>query len=511
MVWEFIDGENLAQRLRTRGTLPARQAVRIIIQALRGLEAIHRAGIIHRDISPENLMITKHDEVKIIDLGVAKVEDTEAVSQTRTGIFVGKLRYAAPEQLGFLPEGERIDGRTDLYATAMVLVELLTGRPPYEAKSPHEYFLHHARELPTTTVELPAALPGSEALRDVLQKALSRDRNERFATAHDFALALEAIERTLPDPREMATMATPFDADETLKVGGGAIDHVTVRTPAPGVPTEPMSSPSLPVGATAAATLQTPLPAAMPPVVPPVAPPAKRRAGINPVIVIALIAFILVAAGAFALWPKLTQIISPADATEAPTTPATVATTVTTTAQQATSTVDVTPPPAIVETTTTAAPPPALTQTVAESRPPQNEEPTPQDDVDRYEAPAMRLPAIYVEGPGRAGANERALARLSRDLRGVNQIAVRAGGATVEIRRAFRRYIPHVEFVDQADVVIRFNATSERLGRQGRHLAAGAVIEKNGRVIFRYELPNYVDRGVAAEAFVQTIAEAWAE
>ncbi|MCU1246524.1 MAG: uncharacterized protein JWN02_2434, partial [Acidobacteria bacterium] len=73
MVWEFIDGENLAQRLRTRGTLPPRQAVRIAIQALKGLDAIHRAGIVHRDISPENLMITPDDTVKIIDLGVAKV------------------------------------------------------------------------------------------------------------------------------------------------------------------------------------------------------------------------------------------------------------------------------------------------------------------------------------------------------------------------------------------------------------------------------------------------------
>lgn len=521
MVWEFIDGENLAQRLRTKGTLPARQAVRITIQALRGLEAIHRAGIVHRDISPENLMITKQDEVKIIDLGVAKIEDTESVSQTRTGIFVGKLRYAAPEQLGFLPEGERIDGRADLYATAMVLVELLTGRPPYEAKSPHEYFLHHAREIPTTTVELPPTLPGSEALRHVLQKALSRDRNDRYASAHDFAIALEEIERALPDPREMPTVATPFDADETLKVTGRTGDQITVRTPAPGIPTEPMSSPALPVGATAAATVRTPLPAVVEPPAPvSVAPPAKRRAGLHPAVVVAMIAFILVAAGAFALWPKLTQIISPADSTPPPKTPATVATSVTTQPKPAQSTVDVTPQPVITETTSTAtatAAPLTPTQTApAERAPavvdrtPQNE-PTPSEDVERYEPAPLRIPAIYVEGPGRAGANERALARLSRDLRGVNQVAVRAGGATVELRRAFRRYIPHVEFVDQADVVIRFNATAQRLGREGRHLAAGAVIEKNGRTIFRYELPNYVDRGVAAEAFVQTIAEAWSE
>ncbi|MEA2462972.1 MAG: eukaryotic-like serine/threonine-protein kinase, partial [Acidobacteriota bacterium] len=152
MVWEFIDGENLAERLRQRGTLPPRQAVHVAVQALRGLEAIHRAGIIHRDISPENLMITADDEVKIIDLGVAKLQDPDAVSQTRTGIFVGKLRYASPEQLGFLPEGETVDARADIYALGMVLVELLTGRPPYEAKSPHEYFLLHARDVTKTTM-----------------------------------------------------------------------------------------------------------------------------------------------------------------------------------------------------------------------------------------------------------------------------------------------------------------------------------------------------------------------
>src|SRR5258705_5728068 len=86
MVWEFIDGENLAQRLKARGPLPPRNAVRIAIQAARGLEAIHRAGIVHRDISPENLMIAHSDDaVKIIDLGVAKIEEeVGAGSATKT-------------------------------------------------------------------------------------------------------------------------------------------------------------------------------------------------------------------------------------------------------------------------------------------------------------------------------------------------------------------------------------------------------------------------------------------
>src|SRR5262249_58068269 len=127
MVWEFIDGENLAQVMRRRGVLPPREAVDIMKQALAGLDAIHRAGIIHRDISTENLMITKdgngHEMVKIIDLGVAKGDDSDTSTMTKTGIFVGKLRYCSPEHLGFFGEGEKIDGRADLYSLAIVFVE----------------------------------------------------------------------------------------------------------------------------------------------------------------------------------------------------------------------------------------------------------------------------------------------------------------------------------------------------------------------------------------------------
>lgn len=84
-------------------------------------------------------MMLAADGVKIIDLGVAR--DEQADGGTKTGIFVGKLRYASPEQPGFLGDEEKIDGRADLYSLAIVLYEMLTGRPPFEAQSPHEYVL----------------------------------------------------------------------------------------------------------------------------------------------------------------------------------------------------------------------------------------------------------------------------------------------------------------------------------------------------------------------------------
>ncbi len=215
MVWEYIDGENVAQRLRVRGTLPPRTAVRIAIEALYGLEAIHRAGIVHRDISPENLMLTA-DGVKIIDLGVAKAEEVDG--GTKTGIFVGKLRYASPEQLGFLGEGEKIDGRADLYSLALVLYEMLAGRPPFEAKSPHDYMLLHSRDTQPRPLDLRADLPGGVELQHLLSRALQNDRTKRFATAAEFAAALEHVEKTLPDPADAQTQQIPFDADRTMRV-----------------------------------------------------------------------------------------------------------------------------------------------------------------------------------------------------------------------------------------------------------------------------------------------------
>ncbi|MBV8518437.1 MAG: protein kinase [Acidobacteria bacterium] len=354
MVWEYIEGENLAQKIRARGTLPPRQAIRIAIQALHGLEAIHRAGIIHRDISPENLMITGPDDmVKIIDLGVAKVDDPSATSATQTGIFVGKLRYAAPEQLGFMGEDEKIDARADLYAMGMVLYEMLTGRPPYEAKSPHEYFLLHARQDRPVTVTLPVELPGGPALAAVLEKALARDRTERYASAREFASALEEIDRTLPNPRDLPTLATPIDGDETMRLTPApqqdTLHRETVRTASPQVtttpaPARPTSSPFAP----AEPTIKTPLPSAMPaytaptlaatglaatgagaiatppppppppqasqaPPAPALTPPAKRSSGISPLLVV-LIALLLLAGtagvGGMLLWPKLKAMIA---------------------------------------------------------------------------------------------------------------------------------------------------------------------------------------------------------
>jgi serine/threonine protein kinase len=524
MVWEFIDGENLAQRLRARGTLPPKNAVRIAIQALHGLEAIHRAGIIHRDISPENLMIAHADDsVKIIDLGVAKIEeDVGAGAGTKTGIFVGKLRYASPEQLGFLPDGERIDGRADLYALGMVIVELLTGRPPYEAKSPHEYFVIHAREATlSNTVELPAELPGSAALQQSLEKALARDRNARYATAGEFAAVLEEIERSLPDPRNMPTMAMPLDGDETMRVrpqtSADTLHRETLRTQSPAEPTIRTPMPA----AMAPPTVATPMPmalAAPPPPPPPPAPVismAKTRTGIHPLWIIALVfVALLITAGAL-LWPRVAKSPLLQWANTSTTTPAATTTTATQTTAPSPQTATQVSETSVTVTSPTTTESPLLTSTITELHPTTTEtvkpvitpkpkppvqtetvaEPEQSEEERDFRGPA----ATYVNG-GNPHRNERALRFLHRQLRGVTTISLRAtGGTQIPLWKALHRNIPDLELDSDAEIIVRFDGS----GRQVQS-ALGSVW-KGERLLFRYE-SSYES---SPEAFAQVIAEAF--
>jgi serine/threonine-protein kinase len=202
MVWEYIEGINLHELIDQRGPLSARYAARIAIQALHGLDAVHRAGIVHRDVSPENIMITRDDDgeerVKIIDLGIAKSSGTED-NNTKTGMFVGKWKYCSPEHLGMLPEGERIDGRADLYSFGIVLYEMLTGMPPFQADTPHAYLMMHSSERPKPLRETNPTIFESPQLERLIFRALEKDRTKRFATARELAAELERVLPSLPD------------------------------------------------------------------------------------------------------------------------------------------------------------------------------------------------------------------------------------------------------------------------------------------------------------------------
>jgi hypothetical protein len=139
------------------------------------------------------------ERVKIIYLGIAKQAGDEGEAKTKTGMFVGKWKYCSPEQLGMLGEGERIDGRADLYSFGIVLYEMLTGVPPFQADTPHAYLMLHAHERPRPIREMNPTVPAAPELEALIFRALNKDRAKRFATAREFAQALEQLIPTLPE------------------------------------------------------------------------------------------------------------------------------------------------------------------------------------------------------------------------------------------------------------------------------------------------------------------------
>ncbi len=487
MVWEFIDGENLAQRIHTRGPLPPRYAVELAIQALNGLEAIHRAGIVHRDISPENLMITREaggeERVKIIDMGVAKVEDSGEVS-TLAGVFVGKLRYASPEHLGFLKEGERIDGRADLYSMGIVLYEMLAGRPPFEATSPHEYMLLHSRDTQFKPVNLPPDLPGGAQLQAVLSRALERDRNKRFASAREFADALQEVEQTLPEAAAMQTVAVPLTQQRTI--GSGFGNAPTVRTPLPGD------------GTAAATTI--------------IAREETTSAGAF--LVVGVILLVAGAAIAFVLLrkspqpappPPKSRVAASAPQQSPPPMPKPQASIEVVSSAPATTTT------AATTSSGTAAPPATATVTPAPKKKAVIEKP-PAPTPTRSTAPTPAPPPVrtFVDGEGGdSGVNDQALSDAKRHLSGITRVTIRANNAEMlkDLSDHLRR--GGLTVTEGADTVINFDGTLERLGRGKKRRAAQATVSRNGRVVFRYELPaeEYRVGDTPAEAFARVFSD----
>lgn len=206
MVWEYIEGITFSDLIRARKTLAPSHAVRLSIQALAGLNAVHKAGVVHRDISPENLMVTRDEDgdelVKIIDLGIAKQWDDTTDEKTKTGMFVGKWRYCSPEHLGLLKSGEVIDGRADIYSYAIVLYQMLTGVPPFDAQTPHQFVVLHSTADPDPLESKNPELVNLGELEAVIFRGLEKDREKRFSTASQFRKALQSVLPDLPSADE---------------------------------------------------------------------------------------------------------------------------------------------------------------------------------------------------------------------------------------------------------------------------------------------------------------------
>lgn len=254
MVWEYIEGTNIQKWIAANGPMPPRLAVEIAIQALRGLEALHEMGIIHRDISPENIMMSQ-DHLgkllcKVIDFGIAKQlgegEGGTGHGLTQTGMFLGKLKYASPEQAGFIKEGETLDHRSDLYSFGVVFYEMLAGRAPFLATNPHGYILKHATEKPLPISQTNPAVTIPPKLEEIVFKTLEKDRDDRFLTTEEFIRALEAIRNDItPDAkygvgeRMMTMTARTTHVDLAARTRTGATSAAPTATRPAATPPRP--------------------------------------------------------------------------------------------------------------------------------------------------------------------------------------------------------------------------------------------------------------------------------
>jgi tetratricopeptide (TPR) repeat protein len=185
IVMEFVEGQTLRALLAELGRVPEQLCRHIGREVADALAAIHAAGVVHRDLKPENVLITQGEHVKVMDLGVAQLQD-EVIRLSQSGAFVGSVLYAAPEQ--FRGGGEAIDGRADLYALGLTLYELATGVHPFAEDDLRAAMRRQLTEEPRPAAERnPQLTPFFE---EVLKALLAKDREDRPRTAADVAALL---------------------------------------------------------------------------------------------------------------------------------------------------------------------------------------------------------------------------------------------------------------------------------------------------------------------------------
>jgi serine/threonine protein kinase len=184
IVMEHVDGVLLRDILRG-GPLDPAEATRIASGILTALEYSHRAGVVHRDIKPGNVMVTKAGQVKVMDFGIARAISDSSATVAQTTAILGTASYFSPEQA----KGETVDARTDLYSTGVVLFEMLAGRPPFRGDTAVAVAYQHVSEQPAVPSSINPKI--SPAFDVVVLRALAKDRTQRYQSAAEFRDDLE--------------------------------------------------------------------------------------------------------------------------------------------------------------------------------------------------------------------------------------------------------------------------------------------------------------------------------
>ena len=180
---DFVEGQNLRELLLERGKFPAEQAARVMLQICRALEAAHTEGVIHRDLKPQNVMLSPDGRVYVMDFGIAR--SAYLPGMTQTGALIGTPEYMSPEQA----RGEKLTERSDLFSLGVIFYELLTGKSPYPADAPLGTLWKRLQDKAKPPAEIDATVP--KALNDIVMSALEIEPEKRLSSAREMAQQLE--------------------------------------------------------------------------------------------------------------------------------------------------------------------------------------------------------------------------------------------------------------------------------------------------------------------------------
>ena len=215
IVMEYVDGRTVRDLLQEGHRLLPERSLEIIDGVLRALDYSHQAGIVHRDIKPGNVMVTRNGDVKVMDFGIARAMSDAQATMTQTAQVIGTAQYLSPEQA----RGERVDSRSDLYSTGCLLYELLTGRPPFTGDSPVAIAYQHVRENPVPPSRVdPDVPPWADG---IVLKAMAKSPADRYQTAADMRADLQRAASGMP---VAAAPPTRFDMyPQTQRMGTGTM------------------------------------------------------------------------------------------------------------------------------------------------------------------------------------------------------------------------------------------------------------------------------------------------
>ena len=293
LVMEFLEGDTLEEVLNRRKRLPPAEAVRLIHQALLGLQHIHELGMVHRDLKPANLMLlpapargesetTLKSNIKILDIGLARdffdetviASDAEKMELTAEGVLLGTPDYLAPEQAR---DPRSIDIRADIYSLGCTLYHVLTGRPPFPDKNILTQMIRHATETAKPLHEVDPTIP--EGLTQIVNWMIAKQPGQRYPTPARAAQALDAF--------LMVTSESEKPADETpqlqkyltwLEMSDQPVREAEASMPPAAPPVKSASSPNIPIGLPAKPASRSNIPAAP---AKPAEPKKKRRTGVK--------------------------------------------------------------------------------------------------------------------------------------------------------------------------------------------------------------------------------------